>query len=118
MRTQAFTTGFRKPEPYAGALTQWFISAVGSVGVVFLQFLLTVAIAAIMYAKGETRSRSGNPPRRSVSQVVVVSKRYGLLSQAVRGVALGVVVTALIQSATGGIGLAIAGVPYDRLSAH
>jgi predicted PurR-regulated permease PerM len=34
-----------------------------------------------------------------------------LASQAIRGVALGVVVTALVQSVLGGIGLAIAGVP-------
>jgi predicted PurR-regulated permease PerM len=35
-----------------------------------------------------------------------------LAGQAVRGVALGVVVTALVQSILGGIGLAIAGVPF------
>jgi predicted PurR-regulated permease PerM len=35
-----------------------------------------------------------------------------LAGQAIRGVALGVIVTALVQSALGGIGLAIAGVPF------
>jgi len=35
-----------------------------------------------------------------------------LAGNAIRGVALGVVVTALVQSALGGIGLAIAGVPF------
>jgi predicted PurR-regulated permease PerM len=35
-----------------------------------------------------------------------------LAGQAIRGVALGVVVTALVQSGLGGIGLAIAGVPF------
>ena len=35
-----------------------------------------------------------------------------LAGQAIRGVALGVVVTALVQSVLGGIGLAIAGVPF------
>jgi predicted PurR-regulated permease PerM len=35
-----------------------------------------------------------------------------LAAMAVRGVALGVVVTALLQSVLGGIGLAIAGVPF------
>jgi predicted PurR-regulated permease PerM len=101
----------QKAEPYAGALTQWFISAVGSVGVVFLQFLLTVAIAAIMYAKGELAAaaiiRLGARLAGSRGEQAV-----RLAAQAVRGVALGVVVTALIQSATGGVGLAIAGVPY------
>jgi predicted PurR-regulated permease PerM len=35
-----------------------------------------------------------------------------LAAQAVRAVALGVVVTALVQAVLGGIGLAISGVPY------
>ncbi len=35
-----------------------------------------------------------------------------LAGQAVRAVALGVVVTALVQSAASGIGLAIVGIPY------
>jgi predicted PurR-regulated permease PerM len=38
-----------------------------------------------------------------------------LASQAIRGVALGVGVTAVVQSVLGGIGLAIAGVPYAGL---
>ncbi|HAU52675.1 MAG TPA: hypothetical protein DCW66_05745, partial [Sphingobacterium sp.] len=38
-----------------------------------------------------------------------------LAAQAVRAVALGVVVTALVQSVLGGVGLAIAGVPYATL---
>ncbi len=38
-----------------------------------------------------------------------------LAGQAVRAVALGVVVTALAQAVLGGIGLAISGVPYAAL---
>jgi predicted PurR-regulated permease PerM len=38
-----------------------------------------------------------------------------LAGNAIRGVALGVIVTALVQSALGGIGLAIAGVPFAAL---
>ena len=38
-----------------------------------------------------------------------------LAGQAIRGVALGVVVTALVQSVLGGIGLAIAGVPFAAM---
>jgi predicted PurR-regulated permease PerM len=39
--------------PYVGTLTQWIASAAGSLGEMFLQFLLTAAIAAVMYARGE-----------------------------------------------------------------
>jgi predicted PurR-regulated permease PerM len=39
--------------PYAGSLTQWFVSAAGSLGAIFVLLLLTIAIAAVMYAGGE-----------------------------------------------------------------
>ena len=101
----------QKVQPYAGTITQWFVGAVGSFGMVLVQFLLTVAVAAIMYAKGE----------RATATVIRFGVRLAgargeqavrLAAQAIRGVALGVVVTALLQSAVGGIGLAIAGVPF------
>ena len=40
-----------------------------------------------------------------------------LAAQAIRGVALGVVVTALVQAALAGVGLALAGVPFAALLA-
>ena len=43
----------QKIRPYAGRLTNWFIAAVGSFGLVLVQFLLTVAVSAILYAGGE-----------------------------------------------------------------
>ena len=101
----------QKARPYAGTMTQWFISAVGGFGMVLVQFLLTVAVSAIMYAKGE----------RAAARVIRFGVRLAgergeqsvrLAAQAIRGVALGVVVTALIQSAIGGFGLVIAGVPF------
>jgi predicted PurR-regulated permease PerM len=101
----------QKVRPYAGTLTQWFIAAVGGFGMVLVQFLLTVAIAAIMYAKGERAAAwairfgirlAGERGQQSVR----------LAGQAIRGVALGVVVTAFVQTAIGGIGLGIAGVPF------
>ena len=97
--------------PYAGALTQWFASAAGSLGGLLLQFLLTVAIAAIMYTNGE----------RAAALALRFGRRLGgargemavhLAGQAIRGVALGVVVTALAQSTLGGIALAVVGVPF------
>ena len=38
-----------------------------------------------------------------------------LASQAIRAVALGVIVTAVVQSALAGIGLAVAGIPFATL---
>ena len=100
--------------PYAGKLVQWFAAQAGSVGMMVVQFLLTVGIAAILYSKGETIAegllrfvrRLGGP--RGEEAVTLAGK-------AVRGVALGIVVTALVQSTLGGIGLAVAGVPAPAL---
>jgi predicted PurR-regulated permease PerM len=96
--------------PYAQTGTQWFIGKAGNFGLLFLQFLLTVAISAIMYAGGESAGswlkRFGRRLAGKRGEDVVV-----LASQAIRGVALGVVVTAIVQSVLGGIGLALAGVP-------
>lgn len=98
-------------EPYVGAFTRWFLSEVGSFGVVFAQFLLTLILAAVLYVDGESWARwvlrfgVRLAPVRGVHAVM-------LAGQAIRGVALGVVVTALVQSVLGGIGLAIAGIPF------
>ena len=96
--------------PYAGKLVNWFIDQAGSVGTVIVQFLLTVIIAAIFYSTGETASmgvlrfarRLGGPRGEEVAV---------LAAKTVRGVALGVVGTALIQSLLGAIGLVVCGVP-------
>jgi predicted PurR-regulated permease PerM len=97
--------------PYAVKVTTWFVAEVGNFGLVSLQFLLTVAISAILYMTGETAARGvlrfGRRLAGARGDHVV-----RLAGQAIRGVALGVVVTAVVQSALGGIGLAIAGVPF------
>jgi predicted PurR-regulated permease PerM len=100
--------------PYAGSVTRWFVAEVGSFGMVFVQFLLTIVIAAIMYANGE-RAAAGvrRFGRRLAGPRGEDSIR--LAGQAIRGVALGVVVTALAQSVAGGIGLAVAGVPFAAI---
>ncbi|HPP82362.1 MAG TPA: AI-2E family transporter YdiK [Rubrivivax sp.] len=100
--------------PYAGDVTRWFVAEVGSMGMVLFQFLLTVAIAAVMYARGE----------RAAAQVRRFAHRLGgargeasaqLAADAIRGVALGVGVTAAVQSVVAGLGLALAGVPFAGL---
>ncbi len=100
-----------KVAPFAAGLVSWLLGQLGSLGSIILQFLVTVGITALLYAKGET----------AAGGVVRFARRVGgdrgegavrLAGQAIRGVALGVVVTALAQSVLGGIGLAIVGVPY------
>lgn len=96
--------------PYAGGLTQWFIGAIGSFGVLVVQFLLTVIIAAILHARGEAAAslvlRFGHRLAGARGQQVMI-----LAGHAIRAVAIGVMVTALVESLVGGIGLRLAGVP-------
>jgi predicted PurR-regulated permease PerM len=100
--------------PYAGQAARWFVSALGSLGTAFVQFLLTIIVAAILFARGE--------------QAALFAQRFGhrlasergddtvrLVVHAIRGVALGIVVSALVESAVGGAALAVAGLRFASL---
>lgn len=102
--------------PHLTEAAKWVFGQAGSVGGVLIQFLLVVVLSAIMYANGEAGARmvlrfgrrlAGERGENSVM----------LAGQAIRGVALGVGVTAIIQTMLGGIGLAVAGVPFASLLA-
>ncbi len=97
--------------PYTGRVVRWFVAEVGGIGLVSVQFLLTVVIAAIMYSLGESWAawvrRFGRRLMGERGDTVV-----RLAGQAIRGVALGVVVTAFVQAVLGGLGLLVAGVPF------
>lgn len=100
--------------PYAGMAVGWFAAQAGSVGMMVLHFLLTVIISAILYAHGETAAAGIRLFARRLAgehgeEAAVLS------GKAIRGVALGVGVTAFVQSFLGGIGLAITGVPAAAL---
>ncbi len=100
--------------PYAGKVINWFVAQAGSVASIMLQFLLTVILSAVLYARGETVAAA----------VLGFSRRLAglhgekvaiLAAQAIRGVALSIVVTALIQTAISGAGLIISDVPAATL---
>jgi predicted PurR-regulated permease PerM len=100
--------------PYADNIAKWLVSQAGSIGFLLLQFLLTVVISALMYAGGESAAlavrRFGRRLAGRNGEDAVT-----LAGQAIRGVALGVGVTAVVQAGIGGIGLAIAGIPFASL---
>jgi predicted PurR-regulated permease PerM len=103
-----------KIAPYANDIVGWFVAEVGSLGYLIVQFLLTVVLAAVMYSGGEgaaiTVRRFGRRLAGERGENAVV-----LAGQAIRAVALGVGVTAVVQSVAGGVALAIAGVPFAGL---
>jgi len=104
----------KKLAPYGAIVIRWFATEVGGFGVLVLQFLLTVVFTALLFAKGE---RVASWARQFAHRLAGEQGEHSiqLAGQAVRGVALGVVVTALVQSILGGIGLAIAGVPFAAI---
>jgi predicted PurR-regulated permease PerM len=100
--------------PHVRDIVRWILGQAGSVGGLLLQLLLTIGIAALMYARGEM----------AVSGVLAFARRLAgeqgsravaLSGGAIRAVALGIVVTALVQALVGGIGLFAAGVPHTVL---
>lgn len=100
--------------PYGQKLVLWFVSQVGGIGLLFLQFLLTVIIAAILYTNGETAARGADRFARRLAGAQGENAVH-LAAQAIRGVALGVVVTAILQSTAAGIGVAVVGVPFATI---
>jgi len=97
--------------PYVAAAIVWVVSALQGFALLMLQLLLTVAITGVMYAKGEPAGEA----------LLKLGRRLAgdhgdhvirLAGQAIRGVALGVVVTACAQAALAGLGLVVAGIPF------
>jgi len=100
--------------PYAADTGKWVLAQVGGLGGMLVQFLLIVTIAAIMYSGGEPAARLVRRFGRRLAGVRGENSVV-LAGQAIRGVALGVGVTALVQTVLGGLGLAVAGVPFAAL---
>jgi predicted PurR-regulated permease PerM len=104
----------QRAAPYAVVAAQFVVAQAGSFGILLVHILLTVLIAAVMFAQGEKGARLA----------LVLARRIGgdrgeeavrLAASAIRGVALAVVGTALVQTTLAGVGMAIAGVPFAGL---
>ncbi len=97
--------------PYLETALEWFARTAGSFGSLVLHFLLTVLISAILFARGEAAAEQVRrffrrlAPERGEAIV-------DLSGKSIRAVALGIVVTAAVQTALAGIGLFSAGVPF------
>jgi len=100
--------------PLLQKLAVWFLHQVGSLGLLLLQFLLAVIIAAILYANGESAVEGVEAFIRKLVGPEGV-KAVHLAGLAIRGVAEGIVVTAIVQSVLVAIGLVIVGVPFAML---
>jgi predicted PurR-regulated permease PerM len=82
----------------------------------FVQFLLTVVIAAVLFYTGERVARATRRFARRLAGQRGEDAAI-LAAKTIRGVALGIVLTALIQSLLAGIGFLMAGIPAPVLLA-
>jgi predicted PurR-regulated permease PerM len=97
-------------EPYLTIAARWLLGHAAIVGAFVIHMFITLIISGILYMNGEM---AAGFVMRFASRI---AKERGtaairLTGLAIRAVALGIVVTAITQSALGGIGLWISGVP-------
>ncbi len=100
--------------PYLGSLTRWLLVRAGNLGYVSVQFMLTLVLAAFMFANGEALAAAALRFGRRLGDDAGV-RLVRLAGNAMRGVVLGVGLTAAVQSVLAGAGLAVAGVPHAGL---
>ncbi|MGU7768606.1 AI-2E family transporter YdiK [Burkholderia sp. MR1-5-21] len=98
-------------QPYAANAARWLLARVSQLSIFMLHLLLMLIVCGLLYAKGE-----------AAAQLVIrlaqrVAPHNGpdmihLAGLSIRAIALGVVVTAVVQAALGALGIWIAGVPF------
>ena len=98
-------------EPHLRSVAAWFAQQAGGIALVLVQFLLIAILAAVLYSGGEAWAawmrRFGLRLAGDRGDRMVV-----LAGQAIRGVAMGVVITAVLQTVLAGLGLLVVGVPF------
>ncbi len=101
-------------EDQVQAAVKWGLGAIGGLGGTVLQFVLSVLIAGLLLANGETAKKG---------VVAVASRFFGqdgtqmvvLAEKTIRSVTIGVIGIAVIQAILSLIGMAIIGVPLAAL---
>jgi predicted PurR-regulated permease PerM len=100
--------------PHAQQFATWLLAQFGSIGMMLVHFLLVVVGCALLYVMGESAALGVRRFAQRLAGVRGVNA-VTLAGQAIRGVAMGVVVTAIVQSLAAGVGLWIAGIPFAAL---
>jgi predicted PurR-regulated permease PerM len=100
-----------KLEPYAAVVAKWLLVQMGLVGSFAVHLILMLIVCGLLYGHGEG----------AVGLVTALALRVApgnganivhLTGQSIRAIALGVVVTALVQASLGAAGLWVAGIPF------
>ena len=105
-----------KAAPYVTTIVSWIADRAGTFGTFLLHMVLTLLLCAVLYVNGETAALG---VRRFARRLMGEHGDHLVLLAAgsIRAVALGIVVTAIVQTALGAVGLLIAGAPYVTIFA-
>jgi predicted PurR-regulated permease PerM len=100
--------------PYVDRVTRWLMGQLGSAGRAVFHIVMTVIGVVFLYKHGDT---VGARVRRFAARVAGShgENAVRLAAHATRSVALGILVTAIVQALLAGLGLAVAGVPSAGL---
>lgn len=96
--------------PHASALQQMVVTAARGLADSVIQMILSLVVATMFWANGEPVVAVLHDALRRVGGIIA-EQTLDIAALAIRGVAYGVVGTAVIQAVLLGIGLGIAGVP-------
>jgi predicted PurR-regulated permease PerM len=92
-------------------IATWVFARVGTLGSVLLHFALSMIVTALLFINGEAVAAFVRRLARRLGGARV-DALVTLATETVCAVAMGIVVTAMVQSIIGGLGLAITGVPF------
>lgn len=104
----------RELQPYFGTIISWIITQFANFSVLILHVAVMIVFSALLFYKGE------NVAKYTLTFADRIAPHNGtyavyLASQAIRAVALGIVVTALAQAVVGGLSLEFTGIRYAGL---
>ena len=105
-----------KAVPYVTPVVGWIAYRAGAFGTFLLHLLLTLLLCGVLYVTGETAALGVRRFARRL-QGPAGDHLVLLAAGSIRAVALGIVVTAIVQTALGAIGLVVAGAPYVAIFA-
>ncbi len=100
-----------KAAPYVTTIVSWVADRAGTFGTFLLHMVLTLLLCAVLYVNGETAALG---VRRFARRLMGEAGDHLVLLAAgsIRAVAQGIVVTAIVQTALGAVGLVVAGAPF------
>jgi predicted PurR-regulated permease PerM len=106
----------RRLQPYMTKAIAWLAAEAGGLGKLAIQLLLTIVLSAVLFAQGESAAAL----MRGFASRLAGERGEGAIQlggQAIRAVALGVVVTAVVQTLMAWFGLVVADVPFASVLA-